>query len=96
MEQEKGTEDEENDEFDRWLNDEAQFGPQQEKEVTVEEQPFDTNIFLQSPSRSLLHLSSSTKKTPSEKLPLPKDSPPKDPTPPAASSSSHNESSSES
>ena len=31
MEQDKGTEDEENDEFDRWLNDEAQFGPHQEK-----------------------------------------------------------------
>lgn len=31
IEQEKGIEDEENEEFNRWINDETQFGPQPEK-----------------------------------------------------------------
>ena len=64
--------------------------------VNDQEQPFHTDI-LQSPSHSLLHLLSSSKKTPSKSPSLPKGSPPKDPTPPASSPPSSNaESSSES
>lgn len=89
--------DEGDEEFNRWINDETQFGPQPEKEVTIEGQPFDTNIFLQSPSHSLLHLSSSSKKTPPKSPSLHKCSPPKDPTPPTSSPPcSNDESSSES
>lgn len=92
-------EDEGNEEFKRWINDETQFGPQPEKEVTIEEQPFDPEKFIQTPqnSTSIPPLETSTKDPTSPKAPTPpKDSPPKYSTPPISPLGSDDKSTSES